>query len=96
MGFKAGKKDIKNTITKLRDRGCLCKVNVVFAQNAELVQLFLAAHEEDYEAEWVVGDRLNGSLAELARDVKKELEKKNRKDYSVYEILQGMCQLIIE
>ena len=96
MGFKAGKKDIKNTITKLRDRGCLCKVNVVFAQNAELVQLFLAAHEEDYEAEWIVGDRLNGSLAYLTRDVKYELEKENKDDSSVYEVLRGMCERMVE
>ena len=97
VGYKSGDPDdIKQTITQLHDNMepgglCACRVNVVFAQNADLAQLFLEAHTQKYKGEWVVGDSLLGSLADVARDLKNELE-----DSSVYEILQGMCELMLE
>ena len=95
-GSRAGSPDMKKTIRQLQanmDPGglCACRVNVVFAQKADLVHLFLEAHNQNYKGEWVVGDLLLGSLADVARDLKNELE-----DSSVYEILQGMCELMLE
>ena len=97
VGYKSGDPDdIEKAIRELHknkkpDGLCACQVNVVFAQNADLVQLFLEAHKQNYKGEWVVGDSLLGSLADVARDMKKELE-----DSSVYESLQGMCELMFE
>ena len=82
---------MEKTIRQLYDvsdpDGCACRVNVVFAQNEDLAQLFLEAHKQNYKGEWVVGGSLFGSLSDVARDMKNEL-----KNSSVYEILQGMCE----
>ena len=89
VGYTAGNPDMKKTIRQLvtDPDGCACRVNVVFAQTVDLVQLFLEAHKQNYKGEWVVGGSLFGSLSDVARDMKNEL-----KNSSVYEILQGMCE----
>ena len=98
VGYTSGSKDMKNTIEQLisnmNPAGCACKVNVVFAQHADLAQLFLEADNKGYKGEWVVGDTLLGSLADMARKVKQELQQNNKKDSSVDEILRGMFKIM--
>ena len=84
------KKTIRQLVTD--PDGCACRVNVVFAQTVDLVQLFLEAHKQNYKGEWVVGGSLFGSLSDVARDMMN-----NKLEYSsVYEFLQGMCELMLE
>ena len=69
---------------------CSCRANVVFGKYQDLVSLFVAADEEQYKGEWVVGDSLAGSIDDVVREMSTEHGlSKDR----VHAVLQGRCSL---
>ena len=81
--YVAGSSDMKESIRQIVKGGC-CQATVVFAQVQDLVSLFLEANAQRYVGQWVVGDNIVGSLADVVNDLKDHLP-----EPAVHNLLRG-------
>jgi len=85
--YVSGSGDMRAAISDIMDKQC-CKVNVVFGQARDLASLFLEAHEQRYDGEWVVGDNVLNSVDAIMDDLKHELS-----PASIHKLLQGIFSI---
>ena len=76
--------DMRAAINEIMEKKC-CKVNVVFGQAQDLASLFLEAHKQAYDGEWVVGDNVINSVDTIMTDLKEHLD-----EASVHNLMQGV------
>ena len=77
--------DMHKAINEIMEKKC-CKVNVVFGAAQDLAFLFLEAHKQGYDGEWVVGDNVKSSLDSIVNNLKDHLDNED----TVHKILRGM------
>ena len=86
VNFVSGSGDMEAAIKDIFDKKC-CRVTVVFGQTQDLTSLFLEAHKQHYNGEWVVGDELLVNSDGIVKDLKRQLP-----EPSVHELLRGMLE----
>ena len=84
--YVSGSGDMEGAIKDILDKKC-CRVTVVFGQTQDLTSLFLEAHKQHYNGEWVVGDELLVNSDGIVKDLKRQLP-----EPSVHELLRGMLE----
>lgn len=81
--YVSGSRDMKAAIKEIIDKRC--RVTVVFGQAQDLTSLFLEAHKQRYDGEWVVGESIIANLDGVVNDLKRHLA-----ENSVHDLLRGM------
>ena len=81
--YVAGSSDMTASIRQIVKEGC-CQATVVFAQVQDLVSLFQEANTQRYVGQWIVGDNIVGSLADVVKDLKRHLP-----EPAVHNLLRG-------
>ena len=89
--FDANPKSMEAALKEIIAKNC-CQLTVVFAQVKDLVSLFLQAHKQQYTGEWIVGNSLVGSVA----DVVKDLERHDIPEPAVHKLLRGRNEFALE
>ena len=84
--YVSGSGDMEGAIKDILDKKC-CRVTVVFGQAQDLTSLFLEAHKQHYDGEWVVGDELIVTFDGIVKDLKRQLH-----EPSVHKLLRGMLE----
>lgn len=82
--YISGSRDMQAAIEEIMSTKC-CRVTVVFGQAQDLASLFLEAHKQRYDGEWVVGDNLIAAVDDIVADLKKHLD-----DDSAHKLLRGV------
>ena len=85
--YVSGSGDMEGAIKDILDKKC-CRVTVVFGQAQDLTSLFLEAHKQHYDGEWVVGDELIVTFDGIVKDLKRQLH-----EPSVHKLLRGMLEV---
>ena len=89
VNFVSGSGDMEAAIKDIFDKKC-CRVTVVFGQAQDLTSLFLEAHKQHYNGEWVVGESIMGSLDGIVKSLKRHLP-----EPAVHKLLRGMYEFTL-
>ena len=84
VNYVSGSKDMKTSIEELVAKSC-CRVTVGFGQSQDLPPLFLEAHKQNYEGEWIVGETVVAAVDGIVAELKTHLP-----EASVHKLLQGI------
>ena len=80
----SGAADVKAPVQEIIAKNC-CRVTVVFAQAQDLASIFLEAHKQNYEGEWIVGETVVAAVDGIVAELKTHLP-----EASVHKLLQGI------
>ena len=82
--YLASSGDMEPVIEEIIAARC-CRVTVVFGQAQDLASLFLEAHRQNFDGEWIVGESLVGLVDDVVNELKTHLP-----EAEVHKSLQGM------
>ena len=80
----SGAADVKAPVQEIIAERC-CRVTIVFGQAQDLAAIFLEAHRQNYEGEWVVSETIVSSLDGIVADLKTHLL-----EDEVHKLLEGI------
>ena len=82
--YVSGAADVKAPVQEIIAERC-CRVTIVFGQAQDLAAIFLEAHRQNYEGEWVVSETIVSSLDGIVADLKTHLP-----EDEVHKLLEGI------